>query len=233
MDIITDYSRQVNIFDRQKWNTEGKPISIIGAGATGSWITLALAKMGIKNIRVYDFDDIGEHNIANQAFCVDKIGEQKVNALQSITKDMSGITIKTFDKEVTEKDKLNGIVFMLTDSMKSRREIFDNVIAKSPYIDLLIETRMDLRCGRIYAIKPSIIPMMEKYRESFYDDTEAEVSACGTSQTVISTAMGISAHAIWKFLNYVNKKEFMGETLIDFENNYIIENKWDEVGDVY
>lgn len=223
---IDDYSRQSNIFDRYKWNERGIPVNIIGAGATGSWITVALAKMGIEKINVYDFDVIGEHNIPNQAFTTEWIDKMKVDALKSVTKDMSGIDINAQIKEVTAKDKMNGIVFILTDSMSSRKEIYENVIKYNPFVELIIETRMDLRCGRIYSVCPTSYEHMKEYEQTFYDDSEAEVSACGTSQTVISTAMGISAHAIWSFLKYANNEIFEGETLIDFENNYIINNAW-------
>ena len=40
-----DYSRQSNIFDRYAWNKSKIPVNVIGVGASGSWLTLALAKM--------------------------------------------------------------------------------------------------------------------------------------------------------------------------------------------
>lgn len=222
----TDYSRQSNIFNRYEWNELGKQINVIGVGASGSWLTIALAKMGIENIRVYDFDTIGEHNIPNQAFNLENIDDYKVRALESIVERQSGISIDWNVKEVTSKDKMGGVVFLLTDTMSSRKEIYENVIKHNPYIDLLIETRMDLRCCRIYSVCPTSIEHMKVYEQSFYDDTEAEVSACGTSQTVVCTAMAVASHAIWSFLKWVNTGKYDGETLIDFENNYIINSEF-------
>ena len=221
-----DYSRQSNIFDRYVWNKSKIPVNVIGVGASGSWLTLALAKMGIEKINVYDFDTIGEHNIPNQAFDLESIGRYKVNGLKSVVERQSGIRLNGKVKEVTKKDKLSGVVFMLTDTMSSRKEIYESVIKHNPNIELLIETRMDLRCCRIYSVCTTSIEHMRMYETSFYDDTEAEVSACGTSQTVVCTAMAVASHAIWSFLNWVNNKKYEGETLIDFENNYIINNNW-------
>ena len=221
-----DYSRQMNIFDKYKWNKNKIPVNVIGVGASGSWLTLALAKMGIEDIRVYDFDKIGEHNIPNQAFNIESIGDYKVRGLESVVKNQSGISIDWNIKEVTKKDKMSGVVFLLTDTMSSRKEIYESIIKHNPNIELLVETRMDLRCCRIYTICPSSLEHRKQYEQTFYDDSEAEVSACGTSQTVVCTAMGVASHAIWSFLKWVNNEKFDCETLIDFENNYIINNNW-------
>lgn len=65
MQTMNDFSRQVNIFKPEEFKT---PIQIIGAGATGSWVALSLAKMGIENMTIYDFDEVGMHNLPNQCF---------------------------------------------------------------------------------------------------------------------------------------------------------------------
>ena len=66
-----DYRKQINLIDVNRVNT---PINIIGCGALGSWLVLFLLKMGFKNIYVYDFDTIEEHNLPNQAFLEKQIG---------------------------------------------------------------------------------------------------------------------------------------------------------------
>ena len=65
MNMQNDFSRQINVLDPSEFKT---PIHIIGAGATGSWVAFSLAKMGITNINVYDFDEGGMHNLPNQMF---------------------------------------------------------------------------------------------------------------------------------------------------------------------
>ena len=58
-----DISRHKELFNPYYFNT---PVTIIGAGATGSWLALMLAKLGIQDITVYDFDVVEEHNVPNQ-----------------------------------------------------------------------------------------------------------------------------------------------------------------------
>lgn len=218
MMIQNDFSRQANILNPEEFN---RPIHIIGAGATGSWVAFTLAKMGLTNITVYDFDEVGMHNLPNQMFGLSDIDKNKALSIRNIIRRFTGFNIKARTQKVEGGQPLQGIVFMLTDTMKSRKDIYNMSIKNNPNIDLLIETRMDLRGGRIYAIDPKNRYMCKQYEGTFYSDDEAEVSACGVSQTVLPTALAITSHAIWKLLNYINGEPFSHETIIDLPNEII------------
>ena len=218
MMIQNDFSRQANILNPEEFN---RPIHIIGAGATGSWVAFTLAKMGLSNITVYDFDEVGMHNLPNQMFGLNDIDKNKALSIRNIIRRFTGFNIKAKTQKVEGGQPLQGIVFMLTDTMKSRKDIYNMSIKNNPNIDLLIETRMDLRGGRIYAIDPKNRYMCKQYEGTFYSDDEAEVSACGVSQTVLPTALAITSHAIWKLLNYINGEPFSHETIMDLSNEII------------
>lgn len=218
MMIQNDFSRQANILNPEEFN---RPIHIIGAGATGSWVAFTLAKMGLSNITVYDFDEVGMHNLPNQMFGLSDIDKNKALSIRNIIRRFTGFNIKAKTQKVEGYQPLQGIVFMLTDTMKSRKDIYNMSIKNNPNIDLLIETRMDLRGGRIYAIDPKNRYMCKQYEGTFYSDDEAEVSACGVSQTVLPTALAITSHAIWKLLNYINGEPLFNETIIDLPNEII------------
>ena len=218
MMIQNDFSRQANILNPEEFN---RPIHIIGAGATGSWVAFTLAKMGLSNITVYDFDEVGMHNLPNQMFGLSDIDKNKALSIRNIIRRFTGFNIKARTQKVEGRQPLQGIVFILTDTMKSRKDIYNMSIKNNPNIDLLIETRMDLRGGRIYAIDPKNRYMCKQYEGTFYSDDEAEVSACGVSQTVLPTALAITSHAIWKLLNYINGEPLFNETIIDLPNEII------------
>ena len=218
MMIQNDFSRQANILNPEEFN---RPIHIIGAGATGSWVAFTLAKMGLNNITVYDFDEVGMHNLPNQMFGLSDIDKNKALSIKNIIRRFTGFNIKARTQKVEGGQPLQGIVFMLTDTMKSRKDIYNMSIKNNPNIDLLIETRMDLRGGRIYAIDPKNRYMCKQYEGTFYSDDEAEISACGVSQTVLPTALAITSHAIWKLLNYINGEPLFNETIIDLPNEII------------
>ncbi|MEG1733051.1 MAG: ThiF family adenylyltransferase [Longicatena sp.] len=222
--IVSNFSRQTNILDVEKHGD--KQIHIIGAGATGSWITLGLAKMGFKNITVHDFDTIEEHNLPNQAFTVEQIGTHKAEAISASVASHTGKGTNYSLSKLEGGESLSGIVFVLTDTMRSRKDIWLRSLKFKPQIELIIETRMDLRIGRVYAIDPNNFDHIKKYEDTLYEDAEAEVSACGTSQTVLCTALGITSQAMWKLLNHLNDVQNAQETMIEFENNYILTQEW-------
>ena len=220
-----DYSRQINILNPDEFKTR---INIIGVGATGSWMSLALAKMGLNKLHLYDFDTVGEHNLPNQMFGLRDINRNKALSMRNIIKSLTGFVVGAKDAKIEGDTPMQGIVFMLTDTMKSRKDIYYKAIKNNPNVDLLIETRMDLRGGRIYVIDPKNLNHIKRYEETFYGDDEAEVSACGVSQTVLPTALGITSHAIWKLLDYINGELVYNETVLDFSNEIVMTQKWGE-----
>jgi len=194
-----NYMRQFEVFNNEDFNT---PIHIIGAGATGSWLALMLAKMGIKDISVYDFDVVESHNIPNQLFSPQTVGMKKVDALAITVRLLAGVEIKAYDKKVTRNHKFEGVVFMLTDTMFSRKTIYE-ALKKQP-IQLLVETRMSSDGGYVFALNPQREEEAAKYDKSFETDEEAATSACGASTSIASTAIYISSQAVWQFINWSN-----------------------------
>ncbi len=221
-----DYSRQMEVFNPDEFST---PIHVIGAGATGSWLVLALAKLGIKDITVWDFDEVEEHNIPNQIYGIHYIGGQKVHALQDMIINLTGIEIKAKNQRVTGREKLEGIVFVMTDTMKSRKEIWDGALKYKIPVKLVVEPRMGLDGGRIYCVNPMNVEHVKAYESTLYTDEEAEVSACGVSQSVVATAMQIASMCAWKVINFHNRDKIGNQYLVDarYSSGIYITN-WEE-----
>lgn len=226
-------SRHMELFDPDKFE---HPVTIIGAGATGSWLALSLAKLGITDITVYDFDVVEEHNIPNQTFrkmCIDEdgysgrsdIGRPKVEALCDIIYDATGTSIKIKNEKFVNQ-RLSGVVFLMVDSMSARKEIWENSIKLKSAVKLLVEPRMGLDVGRVYNVDPMDMNQIKKYEETYYSDDVAEVSACGASMTVITSALGVASWCGRQLINFHNKEELDNEILIDFKYNNIITTRW-------
>lgn len=220
-----DFSRQHEIFDYETFET---PVHVIGCGATGSWVALMLAKMGVKDVTLWDFDKVEEHNLPNQFFNKEAVGMLKADETTKLCNSFGGIKcFATKNVKVDGSQPLSGVIFMLTDTMSSRKEIYNRAIKYRPNIELLIETRMDLKGGRIYTINPTNFEHTKKYEETLYSDEESAVSACGTSQSIISTAIQIASMAIWQMINWHNDVEYNNEILLDCENNNILTQRWE------
>ena len=68
------YKRQSNFVKPEQLDF---PILLIGAGGTGSWAGLSLAKMGALDVSIVDPDHIEAHNVASQVYFPGEIGELK------------------------------------------------------------------------------------------------------------------------------------------------------------
>ena len=56
-------------------------VGIAGAGGLGSNIAISLARLGVGNIKIVDFDIVEPSNLNRQQYYIEDIGEYKVNAL--------------------------------------------------------------------------------------------------------------------------------------------------------
>ena len=59
-------------------------IHIIGCGSVGSTLAEHLARCGLTQFSLYDFDVVEEHNIVNQMFRQQDVNKPKVEALRDI-----------------------------------------------------------------------------------------------------------------------------------------------------
>lgn len=201
-------------------------VTVIGAGATGSWLVMQLAKLGIENITVYDFDVVEEHNIPNQLFYLGDIGKYKVEALAEHVKNATGTTINIVKDKFTNQ-RLNGYVFVMVDSMTARKEIFDNSIKMKSAVKFMVEPRMGLDEGRVYTVNPMSLTQIKAYEACWYPDDVAPVSACGSSMSVITTALAVSSWCVRQLINHHNGVECANEILFDFMYNNVFETRWE------
>lgn len=188
LDRSRKFHRQIDYLNQD--TLANLPIIIIGAGATGGWAALALAKMGITHIDIWDPDKFEIHNLPNQ-FCMEKhIGRPKVEAVAEM--------IREFDREViitTHEDKFTGdiapgaIVISAVDSMQSRQDIWEAV--QHLPIRALIDPRMGLTEIEIYTVCLPDADNAKGYKEVLWPDTEVAPVRC-TARATIFTAMNIA-----------------------------------------
>lgn len=211
-----DYSRQETVFKPHEFK---EPVHIVGCGATGSWVAVMLAKLGVGEIHLWDFDTVEEHNIPNQLYLMDAIGKGKSMALATELVGMnSQCDVHVHNEKVTGDTKLSGVVFMLTDTMRSRSEVFKRACENNLSVKLVIETRMGMNMGIIYAVNPCDREETKEYKQTLYTDDASETSECGVSQSLAATAAIVAGKAVWKLIKWHNHKPFNNEVMIDLEN---------------
>jgi len=206
--LILDYSKQSELINTLEVEEQ---IHIIGCGALGSWIGFILLKMGFNNIHMYDFDTIEEHNIPNQLFMESQIGTTKTDAMMEIYKNFfidADLRLTVHHGKLDEDSPiLPGIIFCAVDTMSSRKELYEKLFKYSTAGTLWIEGRLSLYGAYVYTLPHNVPDMYTKYETTLYDDVEAELSACGVSQTALPSAINTATVMIMNMIEYINKPD--------------------------
>lgn len=216
-------------FNPDEFNDE---IHIIGCGAVGSTIAEQLARLGIKQLYLYDFDTVSEHNITNQMFLNRHIQTLKTDALAEILEEINpDINIIKVEEGWQPGTVLNGYVFLAVDNIDTRKEIIkDNMF--NPNIKAMFDTRMRLTDAQHFAAKWTpegkefLLNTMNFTREEAANSTP--VSACGTTLSVTPTVRIICSLAVANLINVILLKPIAKTVLIDAFNMTI--DAFDENG---
>lgn len=195
---------------------------------------MLLSKLGVRRIDIFDDDIIEAHNIPNQAFTINQLGKLKSLMLARNVVDFGSDTTEItpfankIDSDNAEQFIKGDVCFCLVDTMKARKEIFDKVY-KDTEVKYWIETRMGLTGYRIYLVDLNNDKEVDKYKETLYSDDDAEVSACGSSQSIVTTAMQCASHAVGLWLALKNGAEYVpNEVILDVHSSLLLTRKFDK-----
>ena len=205
------FSRQTDIL---KPDVCKKSVHIIGCGATGSFLALALAKMGLSDITVYDGDSVEEHNFPNQLFPLMMKGKNKAEGTHELVKYFTGTVIK-FHPVMYKKQELNGIVISALDSMKGRKLIYNNC-KDNEEVELIIDPRTGGELFKLLTVDMSLTGEKKKYEESFFSDEEAAEIPC-TARSIIYSVLGVSAFISKQVKHFLMNEPFKRDIIIDLK----------------
>lgn len=192
-------------------------IHIVGCGAVGSTVAELLVRMGLTKFKLYDFDTVESHNIANQMFRTVDLHKKKTDALKEIMMEINPeVDVTTVEKYNGEQ--LNGYVFMAIDSIATRRNLVESNMY-NPFIKAMFDTRISLTDAQGYAAR------WDKHKEkqnllntmNFTDEEAravAPVSACNMELSVAPTVRLICNYIVANFINLLQKKEEKFKTII-------------------
>lgn len=207
-----DFWRQMSIVSQEE--LAKNQVTIIGAGGIGSPTAMALAKMGLEKMRVYDHDSVEPHNLPNQLYRQSDLNKKKVEALAEICLDYAGVEI---DKQIEmyKNQALSGIVVSGVDSMAARKEIWEN-IKFNPAIPLYIEARMGAEVARIHSINPCDPDKIIWYETTLYSDNEAAEQPC-TERAIIYNVFMIASFIANQIKKYTKGEKLYKEIIFDLK----------------
>lgn len=228
---MIDTKRHKQIFNPDTFN---EPVHIIGCGGMGSRIAEGLVRMGVgekQHIYLYDPDTFEAHNVANQWVDDGAIMETKVHAVAKAMKRINpDCKITPRAVRVSSSSILKGVVFLCLDSMAARRQIMENAIEQSRWVDCVIETRMDAETGISHCFDPHNRHQNDCWWLYWYADKETEhIGGCNQPQSIISAIYGTTMLALKQFEQYarIGKTVCMANRVyIDFDTMKAKTEEW-------
>lgn len=185
-------------------------ITIVGAGAIGSFLALQLVKMGFDNLYVYDYDEVDIVNMSCQFYRFSDIGKPKAVALRELVFNFTDTDIHTINKAWQKGDALQDIVVNASDSMQVRKQLLNAAIEnKSSWF---IDARMGPESAMIYAVDLRDKERVASYRKTLYSDEDAVQERC-TAKATIYTANLVSGMVSKIIKNITCKQNYPHTTL--------------------
>lgn len=184
-------------------------IHIIGCGSVGSTIAENLARCGLKKLTLWDFDKVEDHNVANQMFVQDDVGEFKADALKRLLVSINPEAKDTIEVKLNgwQGELISGIVFLAVDSIDIRRQFVETHM-NSPFVRAVFDVRTLLTGAQTYGCpwddykkKQEFLKTMQFSHEEAADETP--VSACGVTLGVVTTVRIVSAICVNNFIRYM------------------------------
>lgn len=157
----------------------GQTITIIGAGAVGSWTSLCLAKMGFARQKVIDMDTIEIENMNCQFYPFADIGEHKAKAIQALVQEFTHEDVAASTDEYKGSPLTGNIVISAVDSMAVRKLIFENC-----YADYLVDPRMSAETLLLHVVNMKDQSQKDSYVKTLYTDGEAMHERCTAKATI-------------------------------------------------
>lgn len=196
-------TRQLDLIPIETLDTE---ITIIGAGAIGSFACLSLSKMGFTNLRVYDFDEVSVENMSCQWFRKKDIGKPKVQALAELIEDFTDTKIiQCNEKYIGQIHK--GIVICAVDNMETRKLIWESHTKLGFATTHVIDPRMSAEYAVQYVMRPQNSKDCESYPKTLFSDSDGVQERC-TAKSTMYTAQMISGLVAKAVKDIVNKKPY-------------------------
>ena len=212
-----DYTRQADLVDSRIFDA---PITVIGAGAIGSFTVLALAKMGFNRIAVFDDDKVEEHNLPNQFYPIDAIGKEKALVLADMVYEMTGTHIHgivaRWSKDSIKLD--TPVVISAVDTMAVRDELYKSLNATKC---IFIDGRMGGHQLEVRTCLMGSISDKKKYKATLWKDSETAPLPC-TQKAVMYNVLMIASLIANQCRLTLEHKPYNREMIYDFQNSIML-----------
>lgn len=194
---MTDrFSRQQDLVPSERLHS--LTATVIGVGAIGRQVALQLAAVGIRRLRLIDFDTVELTNITTQGYRQSDIGLQKVLATERAVREIdSKIEVTTISDRFRPRHVAGEAVFCCVDSISTRAAVWK-----------AINRSAEFWCdGRMLGEVLRILTAAEDagrahYPTTLFEQSEAQAGSCTARSTIYTAniAAGLMLHQFSRWL---------------------------------
>lgn len=185
-----DHTRHQGIFDVSRTS-----VGLIGAGGIGATTALALAKMGVRYIDIWDDDTVSDVNLPTQLHKIASLNRSKVTTLSETLAEFSDeVDTSVVFGRFTENSEYTGTVLIsAVDSINARKAIWE--AARRCQIRFYLDARMAAEEFHLFTVDMSSPETYAWYEQMLSGESEEGVPdlPC-TSKATFYCAMLAAAH---------------------------------------
>lgn len=180
-------------------------VAVVGLGGLGSSVAIALARVGVANLKIVDFDVVDPSNLNRQQYFVEDIGKHKATALQGIISKINPfVRVEALNVKLDE----NNVCEILSDC-DIVAECFDVVEAKAMLINS-IKNKIIVASSGMAGYGASDEIKTTKFANNLYVCGDLK-SAAAIGRGLMAPRVGICAmHQANLILELIIKKEKNG-----------------------
>jgi len=182
---------------------------IAGAGATGSFFAFFLARAGVSNLSIIDFDTFEPHNLGSQMISYDAVGSPKAEAVVKMLGEFTNTPYVSYSinrlEEISQgySYKIKDIYISAIDSMSTRKEMFESFLNTYNDTAIFIDTRISAEYWEVYAVTKKNQSAIDRYKETLFSDDQGNTGACNYQQSSHSAA-GAAIQGVELITNHLN-----------------------------
>ncbi len=185
--------------DKAVQTLQSKTVMVVGCGAVGSFAIEALARSGIGNLILVDFDKVEESNINRQLFALQStIGTQKVDVarvrISDISPDINVTTFNMFWDENSDPDIKPDFVIDAIDSVPSKVALYRWCAAHNiPFVASMgAAQKTDISMIQISKLsKTTVCPLASKIRKLVRTENLPDFPVVYSTQSPIKNDTGV------------------------------------------
>jgi molybdopterin/thiamine biosynthesis adenylyltransferase len=194
-------------------------VAVVGCGSIGSFLAVALNKLGFNNIMLIDDDTVEPHNTATQFYLKEDVNQFKVEMLSNY---LTGhITTHILKVEPNMKIQAD-VVFVCVDSLKARKTILKSILdsnAKFKQPTLIIDGRMHRLVFRVFTVPLNNQEVLKLYTKSLME--KEFVGPC-TEKGIIQNVFGVVSIMLEQLKKTMNGEKFYAVINYDLENYAVV-----------